>query len=89
MKQFGLLRLLLTRILSTSEEEARALLKPLQGTADLRNAAAHRTEQTLTDVFSEMGANSPFATTRAAWTWLVDEVATSLTRLAETIRRPA
>jgi hypothetical protein len=85
-RQLGLLRSLLTKVIGTSESEARSILGPLDALNDLRAKAAHVAEPDYAAVLSRLGLSAMPATPRRYWDAVVDAVANSLVQVAERIK---
>ena len=86
-KQIVFLRTVLIRIVDMPESDARALVAPLEALNGLRVAAAHALPAELNDHYRRLGVMGMPATTRAAWTLLVDHVAEALNKIAIALAR--
>ena len=81
-KQIVLLRTVLIRIVDMPEPDARALVAPLEVLNGLRVAAAHALPAEINDHYHRLDVTGMPATTRAAWTLLVNHVAEALNKIA-------
>ena len=86
MRQFGLLRLVLTRLAGTAEAEAKRLLGPLDALNELRAKAAHVANADYAALLPRLGLSAMPATPRRYWNEVVEAVSNSLVEIASRIR---